>query len=209
MDKPVVALFDFDGTITQSDTLPTFITHATGRMGFYLSMLSTLPAMIVLACSHWKSVWGIDAGTTKERLLRRSFAGRSVEEVATVARSFIPKIDAVLAPEVIERLKWHKSQGHKVVIVSASIDVWVGAWAEAHDIDDVIATQLEVENGHYTGKFSGKNCNGNEKVDFIARRFPKDDYHLVAYGNSSGDYPMFHYAHQAYLCINGSITTYK
>ena len=209
MDKPVVALFDFDGTITRSDTLPLFIRHATGWGGLALSMLSTLPAMVILACSGWKSVWGIDAGSTKERLLRRCFASRTVDDVARLGNQFIPKVNAVLAPAVVERMQWHKAQGHKVVVVSASVDVWVKPWCDAHGVDEVIATRLQVEGNTYTGRFMGPNCNGREKVARIAALYTPDHYHLVAYGNSSGDYPMFRYAHEAFLCTDGSIAPFQ
>ena len=208
MDKPVVALFDFDGTLTCSDTLPLYIRHATGWCGLALSMLSTLPAMVVLACSGWKSVWGIDAGSTKERLLRRCFARRTTHEVAQICADFVSKVDAVLAPPVVERMQWHKAQGHKVVVVSASVDVWVKPWCDAHGVDEVIATRLQVECDRYTGRFDGPNCNGREKVNRIAMHYNPHTYHIVAYGNSSGDYPMFHYAHEAYLCTEGVITPF-
>ena len=208
MDKPVVALFDFDGTLTCSDTLPLYIRHATGWGGLALSMLSTLPAMIVLACSGWKSVWGIDAGSTKERLLRRCFAGRTINEVAILCRNFIPKVDAVLALPVVERMQWHKAQGHKVVVVSASLDVWVKPWCDTQGVDEVIATRLQLDGDRYTGRFDGLNCNGREKVNRIASLYSPADYHIVAYGNSSGDYPMFHYAHEAYLCTEGTIAPF-
>ena len=208
MDKPVVALFDFDGTLTCSDTLPLYIRHATGWGGLALSMLSTLPAMIVLACAGWKSVWGIDAGSTKERLLRRCFAGRTINEVATICHNFIPKVDAVLAIPVVERMRWHKAQGHKVVVVSASVDVWVRPWCDAQGVDEVIATRLQLDGDRYTGRFDGENCNGREKVNRIASHYSPADYHIVAYGNSSGDYPMFHYAHEAYLCTEGAIAPF-
>ncbi len=209
MDKPVVALFDFDGTLTLSDTLPLYIRHATGASGLALSMLSTLPAMVILACSGWKSVWGIDAGNTKERLLRRSFAGRSVGEVNSVCKDFVAKVDAVIAQPVVERMQWHKAQGHKVVVVSASVDEWVRPWCEAHGVDDVIATRMVVEQGRYTGRFDGPNCNGREKVNRIAAHYSPEEYHIVAYGNSSGDYPMFRYAHEAYLCTQGTIAPFE
>lgn len=208
MDKPVVALFDFDGTLTLSDTLPLYIRHTTGWCGLACSMLSTLPAMVVLVCSGWKSVWGIDAGSTKEKLLKRCFEGRSCSEVDSLCKDFIAKIDAVVAQPVVERMQWHLAQGHKVVVVSASIDVWVRPWCEAHGVHDVIATRLVQENGRYTGRFDGLNCNGREKVHRIATHYSPQEYHLIAYGNSSGDYPMFHYAHEAYLCKDGVIMPY-
>lgn len=208
MDKPVVALFDFDGTLTRSDTLPLFIRHSIGWVGLTFSILSVLPAMVVLACARWRSVWGIDAGTTKEHLLRRCFVARTIDEMARQGETFSHTIDAVVAPAVVERMQWHLAQGHTVVIVTASVDVWVEPWARKQGVHEVIATRFSICNGVYTGHFDGLNCNGEEKARRIASRYPNSQYHLIAYGNSSGDYPMFHYAHEAFLCNDGAITPF-
>ena len=76
-------------------------------------------------------------------------------------------------------------------------------------IDEVIGTRLETNNGRYTGRFIGKNCNGEEKVRRIAKLYPRSQYHIVAYGNSSGDIPMLQYAHESYMCHKGMITPFK
>lgn len=209
MDKQVVALFDFDGTLTRRDTLPMFIRHATGLCGLLCSMLLNLPAMILLACNGWKSVCGIDAGSTKERLLRRSFAGKTPAELAHTARSFAEKVEEVKSGVVVAKMCEHIAAGHRVVIVSASTDVWVAPWAERYGVEDVIATQMEVAEGKYTGRFAGKNCNGEEKVCRISALYEREKYHIVAYGNSSGDYPMLRYAHEAYMCNNENITPFR
>lgn len=209
MDKPVVALFDFDGTLTLSDTLPLFMRHATGRWGMMISMLSVLPAMLILACNGWRSVGGIDAGTTKERLLRRAFKGKRYDEVDNLGRTFATTIDEVVAPEVVKCMQQHLEKGHHVVIVSASIDVWIEPWAALYGVQKVIATRMQVQDNYYTGRFDGGNCNGKAKVERIAQLYNRDEYHIVAYGNSTGDYPMFHYAHEAYLCNKGVMTQYK
>ena len=124
-------------------------------------------------------------------------------------KDFVAKVDAVIAQPVVERMQWHKVQGHKVVVVSASVDEWVRPWCEAHGVDDVIATRMVGEQGRYTGRFDGPNCNGREKVNRIAAPYSPEEYHIVAYGNSSGDYPMFRYAHEAYLCTQGTIAPFE
>lgn len=209
MDKPVVALFDFDGTITRSDTLPLFMRHATGWVGLVLSILSVLPAMLLLACNGWKSVGGIDAADTKTRLLRRSFKGKRVADVEKLGSTFIPKVQQVIEPAVMQRLRQHIEQGHQVAIVSASIDTWVRPWAMTLPMHRVIATRMQQCDGIFTGLMDGPNCNGEEKVRRIAEYYNSDDYYIVAYGNSSGDYPMFNYAHEAYMCNKGIIKRYK
>lgn len=209
MDKGVVALFDFDGTLTRRDTLPMFIRHATGLPGVLCAIILNLPAMIILACRGWKSVCGIDAGSTKERLLHRCFRGKTPEELAPVAENFADMIERVKSDAVIERMRRHIVLGHRVAIVSASVDTWVLPWAKRYGIDDVIATQMEIVDGSYTGRFAGNNCNGEEKVRRISALFPRDEYYIVAYGNSSGDYAMLRYAHEAYMCNKEIITPFQ
>ena len=209
MDKEVVALFDLDGTLTRRDTLPLYIRHATGAIGLLCALISNLPAMTILACAGWKSVWGIDAASTKERLLKRCFAGKTPEQVAHESEQFAEKIEEVKSDAVVNVMKKHLTEGHRVAIVSASVDVWVAPWARRYGVNEVIATQLEISDEHYTGHFAGNNCTGEEKVRRISAIFPRDKYHIVAYGNSSGDYPMLRYAHEAYMCSNETITPFR
>lgn len=209
MDKPVAVLFDFDGTLTRRDSMPLFVRHAVGNMGLLRAILSNLPALSVLAVRGWKSMPGADAGKTKECLLRCCFAQRSREDVERLCATFADKIDEIVAPAVLERLQEHLSKGHRVAIVSASVDVWIKPWAARHGVTDVIATQEEVVAGSYTGCFAGENCNGEEKVRRISEIFPREKFHLVAYGNSRGDYPMLRYADEAFLCNNDEIKVFE
>ncbi len=205
-NKPTVALFDFDGTLTQRDTLPLYIRHATGFRGMLYSLIVSQPALILLAANGWKPLWGIDAQRTKECLLGHCFKGKSIEQVSQTATDFIQVINKIISPEVYNRMLSHIAHGDTVVIVSASPQVWVQPWVDTIGDVKVIATQLQVDNGRYTGRFQGKNCNGMEKVKRIAELYPRSQYHLVAYGNSDGDIPMLEYAHEAYMCNKGTIT---
>lgn len=209
MDKPTVVLFDFDGTLTIDDTLPLYMRHVTGRWGQFCSFVSNLPAMIVLACAGWKSVWGIDAQTTKEKLLHRCFAGKSIEEVDFDARFFKGTIQRAIAVGVHAQMLKYISESVEVAIVTASPEVWVKPWAEVMGVKTVIGTKLEIVDDKYTGRFVGKNCNGQEKVTRIASLYPRSQYHIIAYGNSSGDIPMLRYAHEAYMCHKGEIKAYN
>jgi hypothetical protein len=75
-------------------------------------------------------------------------------------------IDKILRPKAIEKINWHKNQGHKVVIVSASIDCWLRPWCEKNGLE-LIATKLEIKDDIVTGKLLSKNCYGVEKVNRI------------------------------------------
>ena len=89
-----------------------------------------------------------------------------------------------------EKLEWHRGQGHKIVIVSASPKNWVMPWCQASGYD-CIATILNVSQGSITGKIEGYNCYGQTKVELIRKTYDLSKYHEVyAYGDSSGDLQM-------------------
>ena len=81
--------------------------------------------------------------------------------------------------------------------MSASIDNWVKPFLPGVT---VLGTQVEVVDGHLTGRFSTPNCYGQEKVNRILERFPdRHSYHLTAYGDSRGDKEMLAFADEAHL----------
>ena len=89
----------------------------------------------------------------------------------------------------------------KVIIVSASIENWILPWAEKEGIEIVLATQIEVnEEERLTGYFSSPNCYGKEKVKRILEMYPnRENYILIAYGDSSGDFDMLSFADNGYI----------
>lgn len=95
-------------------------------------------------------------------------------------------------------MEWHKRQGDTVVVVSASIDLWLKDWCKAQQAD-LIATMLEVKDGRISGRFLTKNCNGREKVRRIEERFNLSDFdYTYAYGDRPGDRPMLAMANERY-----------
>jgi len=88
----------------------------------------------------------------------------------------------------MDRLQWHLEQGHRCIIVSASIDIYLEPWAESFGVHDVICSRLASPNGFVTGKLMGANCWGPEKVRRLEEEFGNlEDYNLFAYGDSRGD----------------------
>jgi phosphatidylglycerophosphatase C len=103
-------------------------------------------------------------------------------------------------PEALERIKWHQAQGHRCIIVSASIETYLEPWAKAKGFSDVVSSKVETdENGRITGNLIGHNCRGLEKVKRIEKLLgPKENYLLYAYGDSKGDKEMLDFADHAF-----------
>jgi phosphatidylglycerophosphatase C len=192
---PVVAAFDFDGTLTRRDTLLPFLLHTLGApaVARHVLMLSPTLAGYVLGL--------IGNSVAKERVFVQCLAGMRMDELLQQGERFAAYVlPGLLSQEALQRLEWHKQQGHRCVVISASLDLYVRPWATKTGFDDVIATHLEThDDGYVTGNLSGANCFGIEK----ARRLEillgeREGYTLYAYGDSRGDRELLSLADHPY-----------
>ena len=186
-----ICFFDFDGTITTNDSLIKFIRFSVGDVKTMIGMLFLSPMLITYKLKL------IPNYKAKQWMLSHFFEGWVSGDFQNIADKYsTEQLDKILRPKAIEKIKWHQEQGHKVVIVSASMESWLKKWCEKHNID-LIATRLEIRNGKLTGKFATKNCHGIEKVNRIKQQYKLSEYDCIyAYGDSSGDKEMLRLAHK-------------
>jgi phosphatidylglycerophosphatase C len=178
---PRVAAFDFDGTLARRDTLVPFLRNACG------------PARVVVATAR-AALRARDRDTLKVGAIGHLFRGRSAAEVDALGRAYVPTLVELLRPEMVERVRWHRAEGHAVVIVSASLGVYLRPLADRLGLDAALAVELVTgADGVLTGAVVGDlNTRGPEKVarlrTWAAQRFGPDvPFELWAYGDSSGD----------------------
>ena len=180
-----IAFFDFDGTISTKDSLVEFIKFSVGKYRYYYGLLRLSPLLVLYILKI------IPNNIAKEKLLSNYFKDWDIEEFEKLAEKYSEtELNHIIKPSAIEKIKWHQEQGHKVVVVSASIDSWLQKWCDYYQIE-LIATQLEFKNGKLTGRFATKNCYGIEKVNRIKAQFDLSKFeHIYAYGDSAGDKEM-------------------
>ena len=188
-----LALFDFDGTITKDDSLLKFIRFVVGDGRFVFGLVVLSP---ILVAYKLKLIPNYKA---KQKMLSWFFKGMSKEAFLKVANEYsLVHIDKILRPKAIEKINWHKNQGHKVVVVSASIECWIRPWCEKNSLE-LIATKLEIKDDIVTGKLLSKNCYGVEKVNRIKEIYNLKDFeYIYSYGDSSGDKQMLELAHEKF-----------
>lgn len=188
-----IAFFDFDGTITSKDSFIEFIRFTHGDIKFFIGFLVLSPMLIAYKLKI------IPNYIAKEKVLKYFFGGISRSDFEKLAQKYsLTCIDSIVKKSALERLEWHKSQGHKIVIVSASIDSWLRPWCEKNDIE-LIATKLKCVNDKITGKLSTKNCHGQEKANRIKEIYSLNEYNYIyAYGDSKGDKGMLSLADKSY-----------
>ena len=188
-----IAFFDFDGTITTQDSLPDFIKFAIGKPKYYLGLCLLSPILLAYVLKL------LPNHIAKEKMISYFFKGWPEKNFQTVADEYAAlQIDKIVRPKALEKLRWHQEQGHKVVIVSASMKSWLKKWCDTQNVE-LISTQLEIKQGKLTGKFATKNCHGKEKVNRIKEQYSLQDYsYIYAYGDSSGDKDMLKLANEAF-----------
>ncbi|MDD5180379.1 MAG: HAD-IB family hydrolase, partial [Gallionellaceae bacterium] len=191
----VVAAFDFDGTLTRRDTLLPFLLYLLGGAQVMRHALLLSPTLAGYGLGL------INNGIAKERVFVQCLAGMEMDELQQQGERFAALVlPGLLRQEALQRLEWHRQQGHRCVAISASLALYVQPWALRAGFDGVIATHLETrEDGRISGKLSGKNCFGIEKVRRLeALLGPRSGYTLYAYGDSRGDKELLSSADYAY-----------
>jgi HAD superfamily hydrolase (TIGR01490 family) len=183
-ETPGVAAFDFDGTLIRGDSLSPFLARLLGRIRFGRVLASAAPSML---SGYRRS--GRDGA--KAALLARAVAGLAVERVATTGEAFAATLDRRVRPDMIDLLRWHDSEGHRRVLVSASLAVYLEPFGRRHGFEQVIATRLEVgPDGRLTGRIDGPNVRAAEKAVRLTDLLGPDEVELWAYGDSRGDREM-------------------
>jgi phosphatidylglycerophosphatase C len=178
----VIAAFDFDGTLTKKDTLFDFIIFAFGRKRLYKALAVLFPVLFL----HKIKI--VSNHAAKERLFSHFFAGMLARDYYILCDNYAAEINKILNLTAMNKLLGHQQEGCTIIVISASIEDWIKPWAKKNNIDEVIATQIEIIDNKVTGRFKSKNCYGIEKVNRLLSAFPnRNDYKLYAYGDSKGD----------------------
>ena len=185
---PVVAAFDFDGTITTRDTLLPFLIECFG--------LSVAPAALLSFLRSLKVTREKFRDRFKRNILRILFEGKPVAEIYSKTEIHLERIQSWIRPGAIFQIQKHKASGHRLVLVSASLDIYLSHVARRLGFDDLLCTKMEVSGQTFTGRLVGCNCRGPEKVRQLTELLGSFDNHrIIAYGDSAGDREMICAAH--------------
>lgn len=178
-----IAFFDFDGTITRGDSFALFLRFVFGKR-FYIKVAQNLPTLLAYKLGM------IDNSYTKEKVIYSCFNGMQEAVLKEHCLAFRATLESFCKASALEKMQWHKQQGHKIVLVSASFEEYLRPLCNHWGID-LLATTMEVEHGKLTGKFAQPNCYGPEKERRIKASYDLRQYDSIyVYGDTRGDKEM-------------------
>lgn len=180
---------DLDGTLTLKDTYIKFIFN---HLKFGIAMKNGLK---LLGMGIGYAAKMLNDDDVKKRTFSMFFRGYAKEQSLG---NFTDEI--VWNHKVLERIEEKRKEGYKVIIVTASPDVYVKHICNYLGYDGFISTVTCDDGEFLTGKFDGEVCNFEQKPKrikaFLGESTPK---HTISYGNSSGDFAMLRFCDESYF----------
>jgi phosphatidylglycerophosphatase C len=195
-----VAVFDLDGTITRRDTLVPFVFGYLLRHPWRLPLvLGALPACVRFLIG--KS----DPGDVKSAFIRATLGGLGRPTLGSWTAEFVRRLllHGVYG-DALQRIRWHADRGDRLVLLSASTDLYVPDIGARLGFEQVVCTGLVWHEDVLDGRLSTPNRRDEEKVRCIERLRLQYPQHLfAAYGNAASDLPHLRMVERP-LLVNGS-----
>ena len=191
----VLAIFDFDKTITKKDSLIDFLIYINGTKRFIYGIFKCSKNLLLYKLKL------ISNKQAKESVLTQFFKGLSINDIIAAGDIYAERrLPSILNSKALERINYHMMNKHKLVIVSASAKYWFQKWAYINGFTNIISTELENQNNTLTGKINGNNCYGPEKVTKLKEFINLKEFdYIYAYGDSHGDKELLELANESYL----------
>jgi undecaprenyl-diphosphatase len=120
----IVAAFDFDGTITTTDSLREFVRYTVGNVRLVTGALRAAPWLIGVLLGT------CDRGKAKGRFLAATLGAIPEPALREAARRYVEgRLPSLVRPEMMARIRQHQRMGHKTILVSASPSLYLEVWA--------------------------------------------------------------------------------
>jgi len=193
-------VFDLDGTITRRDTLVPYV------FGYLLRHPWRLPLVLgaLPACLRFL-IGKADPGEVKSAFTRATLAGLTRPQLAAWTVEFVRRllIRGVYG-DALRRIRWHADRGDRLVLLSASTDLYVPDIGARLGFEQVVCTGLVWNGEVLDGHLSTPNRRGEEKARCIERlRAQYAQLLFAAYGNAASDLPHLRMVERP-LLVNGS-----
>ncbi|MPV49160.1 HAD-IB family hydrolase [Pseudactinotalea sp. HY160] len=184
----VLAVFDMHGTVAAANLLEHYVwvSLATGKG----RALADLSAMVASSPTYLQAEHR-DRGDFIRNFMRR-YAGVDESELREVIASQIaPRLRARLLEEAVARIAEHRAAGHRTLLITGQVDVFVEPLADL--FDEIAAGSMEKDAaGLWTGYLATSPLVDEARVAWL-QRYARD-HHLdlsasYAYGDTYADRP--------------------
>jgi len=178
-----IAVFDLDGTLTRHDTLWPYLrgwARRHPRRAFWPQVLGAVGRYPL----------DQDRGLLKSRLIRIAMGGATRAAVHAWTLEYVAALgSAELCPGALAAISRHRAAGDRLVLLSASVDLYVPDIGRRFGFDETICTEVAWRDGRLDGALGSANRRAAEKRRCVeALRALHPGVRLAAYGNARSDF---------------------
>lgn len=180
------ALFDFDGTVTYSDTTKYLIFEFLKKRPLRLFLL--LKSLFLIKTSTNPEIIQL----SKNKAIAILVKGLATEQVDLIVSNFLKKIRTLTRPIVINRITKLYDEGKNIFIVTASPSFALKTFFDNIEVI-TIGTEFSMKDGIYDGNMETASCYGNEKVGRIEAWLSDNGFKIKfteSWSDSISDLPM-------------------
>ncbi|HRP68424.1 MAG TPA: HAD-IB family hydrolase [Turneriella sp.] len=157
-NKPYIAFFDLDETLLSENSGRIFWNYCF-KNGYY-----TPSENMFLGLSLLKFILGVNDTEDFVRGWAKVFNGWSEDKMLALAEKvYHEAIQQTIRPLAVQEIKKHQDNAAQVVILSASTPYVCNPVAQALNVNTVICTRLEIQEGTFTGNFASPYVFGEQK----------------------------------------------
>jgi HAD superfamily hydrolase (TIGR01490 family) len=184
----VLAVFDLQRTVSASSLVEHYLWTelALRPIGSLVSLAS-----VMLKSPHYIAIDRRDRADFVRTFMRR-YTGRTEEEMRrALAKRVAPSLRRSMLVDAVERIRAHRAAGHRTVLVTGQIDLFVEPLAEL--FDEIVSGSMDIdERGRWTGDLAIHPLVGEARANWLreyAKTTGMDLDSSYAYGDSYADRP--------------------
>lgn len=186
MSKQVAAYFDLDGTLLDASSEKSLASTLSKRRPWRIPLsISAWSLRFIASLATGKSVY--DSARNRGHFTMASWENLDKISLELVAN----KLSQRVSPQARERLNWHREQGHRLVLVTATVMPMAEAMANELAMDGVYGCGPENRQGRLSGSEKGWSVPRRKgKVPIVEKDAQQNDHDLSqcwAYGNTLAD----------------------
>lgn len=206
MNKNILAIFDFCETLVDFQSIPPYLEIASLHNPHMAKQNKTKkPRGLKKMChrfarsiykrTRWESLQKYMPSTTKP-VYFEALKGLEVEVAENLAKDYVKNELLKRANQkIINKLEWHKAQGHTIAIVSGGLEIYIKYFADYFGIprENIIAIELESSGGILTGNMNGIHTMEHRKLYKLVERINLSEFDLQKsyfYSDCPSDIPL-------------------
>lgn len=186
-----IAFFDVDGTIVDATVVHYYAYFARKEYGALKRALWT--AAFLPRVAYYLILDKISRSRFNS-VFYRNYRHFDADQCRAWSRNhFEDVIRPRLFPDAVDRIRRHRKNGERVVLVTGSLDFIIQPLADYLEADELIAVSMHEDNGRLTGELTGPPIGDEEKARIIKKYAEDRQIDLAqchAYADSSSDLPM-------------------